>query len=74
MKSLTRQLKRVFGLRMTREVGGFVISKVACFQKPHASPFLARREQFDYKVTRRPGLRQRLRRGGSVNSSRAHHE
>jgi hypothetical protein len=42
MKSLTRQLKRVFGLRMTRDVGGFVISKVASFQKLHASPFFGK--------------------------------
>jgi hypothetical protein len=69
MKSLTRQLKRVFGLRMARDVGGFVISKVASFQKLHASPFLARREQFNYMVTRRPGPRQKLRRGGSVKGA-----
>jgi len=45
MKSLTRQLKRVFGFRIARDVGGFAINKVASFQKLHASQFLARREQ-----------------------------
>jgi len=51
MKSLTRQLKRVFGLLTFRDVGGFATSKGASFQKLHASPFWAWREQLNYNVT-----------------------
>jgi hypothetical protein len=39
MKSLTRQLKRVFGLLTFRDVGESAIRKIASFQKLRASLF-----------------------------------